>query len=290
MPFLIPFCTVLLTLVPMHPVPDGLVFRGIQVVARSDRIEVRYQVGISDAMILRELQKLQGDESDVPTDAAEALACYRDRMFSQIVGEIDVKMDEKPVKLVPLRADIVRQPHAQLEFVYHVPFAPAVESVKFSLLDENYTAVPGYHLAAIRGRGGVEVLPAGADPLFERLPSIPSPVDGEPVPMPTTRKIEAYISSSAPSIVDAGQAVHEAGAAREIEELPVGTALDHDAAGTDSREDDFATRPRPSDVQSGEQVERERGSSTGHILWASVFAVLALVIAAFWMRGAGTAR
>ena len=292
MSILIPFCSCVVTLAACHPVPDGLVFRGIQVVARSDRIEVRYQVGISDNMVGRELLKRQANRADVPTDAAEALGCYRDQMFLQLVQEIDVTMDGKPTELIPMRADIVRQQHAQLEFVYHIPYEPVAEPVKFVLLDENYPAVPGYHLAAIRGRGGVQVLPAGPGKLFDRLPNIPSPTDAATNPVPSVRKIEAYIRGAASPAVGSGKETPASAIAHETEAVGAETVP---ATVTASARDTITSDPDGANSVAGRQAssagqttrtDQESGTRHGQIIWASLFAALAVAIALFWIRGA----
>ncbi len=286
---LIPAQFLALTLVVCHPVPDGLVFRGIQVVVRSDKIEIRYQVGLSDAMIRRELGDATPEVVTSEMGGAEALARYRDLMFPQLPKRLEVTIEGRPVQLVPRRADIVRQPHAQLEFVYEIAFRPTSEPLRFHLLDENYSGVPGYHLSAMRGRGTVQVVPAGSQEIFARLPNIPEMADVEATPLQSVRKIEAFVRSTLPA---SDPLAREPGSHPESAE----PATDSEAAPSDATATNRAGLPIGEPVTTPDasplsidlqtpRMQREQAvaSDIGRIIWCVGFGGLAVLIALAWL-------
>jgi hypothetical protein len=180
-------------LIPGHSTPDGVVFRAVQVVVRSNAIQVRYQLGLHDNMVQRELQTLSPPGAVIPADAAEAIARYRDAIARLLPQQMRVTIDGIPVAMRLDRADIVRQPHCSLEVVYQIPFIPHNEPVKFILWDDNFQQVPGYHFAAMRARGNTAVLPIGGEQPLARLPSVPEPGEALSVPLEPMRGLAAYV-------------------------------------------------------------------------------------------------
>lgn len=178
-----------------HPVPDGAIYRGIQVVMRPDRIEIRYQLGLNDSMVQRELVRLLDPGEPCPTDSSEALLRYRDLMFPALPEKMAITIDGNETELQPQRADIVRQHHAQLEFIYEISHKAPATPAKFVLVDDNFQGVPGYHLAAVKSRGRVEVLDGNAEQLLNRM-SRPSSLEDEAVvPQEPMRRVEAFFCS-----------------------------------------------------------------------------------------------
>jgi len=178
-----------------HPVPDDAIYRGIQVVVRPDRIEIRYQLGLNDLMVQRELAGLLRPGERCPTDPAEALRRYRELMFPALPEKMTVTIDGNNRDLQPQRADIVRQHHTQLEFIYEIPCKAPATPAKFVLVDDNYQGVPGYHLAALKSRGMVDVLEGNAGQLLSRMPRTPSLADEAVVPQDPMRRVEAFFCS-----------------------------------------------------------------------------------------------
>jgi hypothetical protein len=170
-----------------------VILRAVQVVVRSDFVEIRYQLGLHDNMILRELRALSAPGAAIPTDAAEAVARYRDVIAPLLPKRMRVTIDGNPVAMIVYRADIVRQPHRQLEIAYHIPFTPGTVPAKFVLWDDNFQGVPGYHFAAMRARGNAALLPIGADKPLDRLPSVPEPGQLASVPLEPMRGLAAYV-------------------------------------------------------------------------------------------------
>jgi hypothetical protein len=181
-----------------HPIPEGVVFRGIQVVVWSQRIEVRYQLGLSDNMIRQELQSLLGADTPIPEDSGKALRVYRDAMFPRLREKLSVTIDHQPQELRFRRADVIRQHHIQIELVYRIDFQVPAEPVYFLLVDDNFRGTPGYHLAAIRSRGLVDIPEANAVPVLSRLSRDPETEEDLRILSTPVRRIEAMVTAIAP--------------------------------------------------------------------------------------------
>jgi hypothetical protein len=273
-------------LVPSHPVPDGVVFRGVQVVVYSSRIEVRYHVGLHDNMVARELRARAGPDEPPPTDATEALSRYRDLMFLVVPQQIRVTLDDQPLPLEGDRADLVLQQHTQIEFVYHIPFTPQDTPVKFVLQDDNYPGVPGFHLAAIRSRGGVDVLPSGGRELASRLllPTVSSdPASTYPE---AQRRIEAYLGLSLPTFSAPQDAPPE---------KPVTAPATDDQAEQPPNPEPRTLNPKPPNpeprtlnpehppLNPEHRTPNTPAEARRSLVWSAVLGTVALVIAALWL-------
>ena len=203
------FLTAVAVQVPGHNTPDGVILRAVQVVVRSNVIEIRYQLGLHDNMIQRELRALAQPGSDIPADPGEAIARYRDEIAPLLPQKMRVTLEKKPVTMTVSRADIVRQPHRQLEIVYHIPFTPSMTPVKFVLWDDNFQGVPGYHFASMCARGNAEILPVGGEKPLDRLPSVPEPGQVSSVSLLPMRGLAAYVclTGASPPTTDEPSAV-----------------------------------------------------------------------------------
>ncbi len=181
-----------------HPVPDGVIFRGIQVVVWSDRIEIRYQVGLNDQMVQQELRAALPPDAPIPSDGGQALRAYRDVLFPKLPEKLTVMIDAQPQTLKLRRADIVRQLHIQIELVYRIDFAATSTPAHFLLIDDNFAGVPGYHLAAIKSRGLVEIPETDAIAVLSRLSREPETEEDVRILSTPVRRVEAMIAAIAP--------------------------------------------------------------------------------------------
>jgi hypothetical protein len=181
--------------VSAHPVPDGVVFRGVQVVVWSQRIEIRYQLGLSDSMIQDQLRELLAAGTEIPDEPGQALRMYGDVMFPRLPEKISVTIDRRPQELSRRRADIIRQHHIQIELVYRIEFTVPAEPVYFLLIDDNFQGIPGYHLAGIRSRGLVQIPEANAVPVLSRLSRDPQTEEELRILSTPVRRIEAMIAT-----------------------------------------------------------------------------------------------
>jgi hypothetical protein len=261
-------------LLMLHPVPEGVIFRSLEMVVRSDVIEIRYQLGLNDAMIQSELRRLEGPTADLPNDAVEALARYRDRVYREVPKGLTATLNQRPVALRSVRADLVRQQHSQIELVFQIPLDPDAESTRFELTDENFPGVPGYHLAALRTRGPWQIVQDGPRQLPQRIPNLPEAGMPGWIPPAPLRRVDAVLSRSAADSSDSIAEPPIAESAVVTPDEPVGVSeLTVDAparAATDSQ-----TETAPADL--------ERMPPWA---WSAGFATLAALIACLWIWSA----
>lgn len=269
------------SLAPGHTVPDGVIFRAVQVVVRSSAIEVRYQLGLSDNMIRQELRALSAADAEIPADAAEVIARYRDVITPLIPKRILVTIDGQPVALRVHRADIVRQPHRQLELVYLIPFTPGSTPAKFILRDDNFPAVPGYHFAAMRARGDAAVLPIGGELPLDRLPSAPEPGEAVSVPLEPMRGLAAYVCTAGASPPITLAPASPPGSDSGSGEQPTAVEADVSAANASGM-----TSPTPADVAAVQPEPPAKPPATQQAAWPLAWflgwGVAAFLIAAWW--------
>jgi hypothetical protein len=270
------YLSAIATLASGHNTPDGVIFRAVQVVVRSNVIEIRYQLGLSDNMIRGELRAISEPGAAIPTDAAETIARYRDAITPLLPKRMRVTIDGSPVAMSVYRADIVRQPHRQLELVYHILFTAGTTPAKFVLWDDNFQGVPGYHFAAMRARGNAAVLPIGDDKPLDRLPSAPEPGEAMSVPLEPMRGLAAYVclagvSPPPTNVTDPASAADQVTAAS-------GVVANSPTPGS--------TSPSPTgaaSVEPGLKPETSITNSTvGRVVWLFGWGVAAVLIAAAW--------
>jgi hypothetical protein len=261
-------------LLMLHPVPEGVIFRSLEMVVRSDVIEIRYQLGLNDAMIRSELRRLEGPTADLPEDAVEALARYRDRVYREVPRGLTATLNQRPVALRPVRADIVRQQHSQIELVFQIPLESDTRSTRFELTDENFSGVPGYHLAALRTRGPWQIAQDGPRQLPQRIPNLPEAGMPGWIPPAPLRRVDAVLSRSAADSTDSNVEPPIAESAVVTPDQPTGASeLTDDAPARDAT--DSSTETDPADL--------ERMPSWA---WSAGFATLAVLIACLWIWNA----
>lgn len=109
------------------------------------------------------------------------------------------KLDGQPANIELDQANIVRQPHAQLEFTYRITCISTETPKKFRLEDNNFRDVPGYHLMAVKSRGNVDVLQegSGSETMLARMQRALPENGAADTDLPTIHQIEAYFATPA---------------------------------------------------------------------------------------------
>jgi hypothetical protein len=248
-----------------HPIPDGVIYRGIQVIVWSQRIEVRYQLGLSDNMIQQQLRSALPQNNDVPDEPGTAIRKYRDVMFPKLPEKLSVTINHQPQELTRRRADIIRQHHIQIELVYRIDFAAPPEPAYFLLIDDNFQGIPGYHLAAIRSRGLVDIPEATAVPVLSRLSRDPQTEEDLRILSTPVRRIEAMIAAI-PDALSSDDAPSE---------------VTSESASTPQVGEREPPAPVPGPV--GERpIPRAGGEQNRGLIWPAVGCFL-MVVALVWM-------
>lgn len=182
-----------------HVIPDKVVYRGIQVVVKPEGIEVRYQLGLNEKTLRRELASRLGTDEGIPADDEEVLAKYRDVILPLLPTKLNVEIDRGALTLTPVRSDLIRQHHAQIECVYWGPFPARTTPSRLTLVDENFAGVPGVHILAVKGRGEIDLLQSDAPALLVRAPVNRMEASDTAIPPASSRRLEAYFCLSGPS-------------------------------------------------------------------------------------------
>jgi hypothetical protein len=188
---------------PQHVIPDGVVYRGVQLLIQPDRIEVRYQLGLSEYTLRGELATRLGPYEGLPSDETEALNKYRGVMLPTIPGNLRLEIDGRPVVLRPLRSELIAQHHAQIECWYHVPFTVPSSPCRLVLRDDNFADVPGSHVLALKSRRDVDVLQSDAPALLVRAPLPPLESSDSTIPPPSSHRLEAFFCLAGPPALPA---------------------------------------------------------------------------------------
>jgi hypothetical protein len=161
-----------------HDLPDGQVERALQVTAYPDRIEVKYQFGLSERTMWKELRGAgESKEVDIGGLDREELAALEAEYLEKVAGELPGRMElllagerqEQP----SISKELIYQHHLQFECRLVYPCTVAAEPCSFELTDQNFAAYPGHYRVAVRGRGGREALSDRAALLLVRAPRLP---------------------------------------------------------------------------------------------------------------------
>ncbi len=149
-----------------HDIPNQRVDRSIQVTVFPGRIEVDYEVSLSELTLTQDLRALSGS---LPVgDRSTWLALY-----AQVTGPLDAKgllvtVDGQPVSLDVQRYELVVEEHPR--YTFH--FAASVPAAgRLTVRDQNYISSEGTSRLAVRGRGGATV---AGDDLPEDVDQIPA--------------------------------------------------------------------------------------------------------------------
>ena len=150
-----------------HDIPNQRVDRSIQVTLTPGRIQVDYEVSLSELTLTQDLRALIGT---LPAgDRAAWLARY-----AQVTGPLNAKgllvtVDGKPISVSGDRYDQVVEEHPRYTFHFD---GTIPEQGRLTVRDRNYVSSEGTSRLAVRGRGGVMVtgddLPADVEQISIR--------------------------------------------------------------------------------------------------------------------------
>jgi nickel/cobalt transporter (NicO) family protein len=148
-----------------HDIPNQRVDRSIQVTLTPGRIDVDYEVSLSELTLTQDLRALTG------TLAAGDRAAWLAR-YAQVTGPLNAKgllvtVDNKPIFLNGDRYELVVEEHPRYTFHYG---GAVPEQGRLTVRDRNYVSSEGTSRLAVRGRGGVR---ATGDDLPEEVEQIP---------------------------------------------------------------------------------------------------------------------
>lgn len=154
--------------VDAHDIPNARVDRSIQVTLKPGRIEVAYEVSLSELTLTQELRGLIGTLPGA--DRQEWFATYGRQTGPLDAKGILVDVDRRPVVLAVDRFDLALEEHPRFTFRFSglIP-----KSGTLSIQDTNYRSSEGTSRLAVRG--------AGINLLGDALPSEVAKITERPV-------------------------------------------------------------------------------------------------------------
>ncbi len=150
-----------------HDIPNQRIDRSIQVSVRPGRLEIDYEVSLTELTLTQDLRALIG--SLPGADRAEWLARY-----GQVTGPLNAKgflvsIDGVPSALVARGFDVAVEEHPRYVFHFETPIG---REGRLAVRDTNYVSSEGTSRLAVRGRDGVTIsgdsLPSEVDQIAIR--------------------------------------------------------------------------------------------------------------------------
>ncbi len=149
-----------------HDIPNQRVDRSIQLTIGPGRLEVDYEVSLSELTLTQDLRTLIG--SLPGGDRASWQARYAEVTAPLNAKGLLITIDGSPIVLEGRRFDLAVEEHPRYTFHYGAPIGTRGH---LSLRDQNFVSSEGMSRLAVRARDGVVI--RGADLPPERVDEIP---------------------------------------------------------------------------------------------------------------------
>ena len=152
-----------------HDIPNQRVDRSTQVTIRPSRLEIDYEVSLTELTLTQDLRALIGTLPGA--DRSLWLARY-----AEVTGPLNAKgfliaCDGRPVPLSVQGYDLSVEEHPRYTFHFQ---APLPEGGVLTIHDTNYASSEGTSRLAVRARDGASIQGDGLPPDVERSPFAPS--------------------------------------------------------------------------------------------------------------------
>lgn len=134
--------------------PFEVIDRSVQIEILPKWIDVEYQLGFSDETLEEEIAKL-APELERSDDISKTLELYRDAVFPALADQMELRLDDQPVELVPIESELNQGHHTRLTCRYRYLHEASAEDTKLKFFDRNFLGHPGAHRIALKGRIGV---------------------------------------------------------------------------------------------------------------------------------------
>jgi nickel/cobalt transporter (NicO) family protein len=151
-----------------HDIPNQRVDRSIQVTIGSSRLEVDYEVSLSELTLTQDLRALNG--SLAGGERSSWLALYADVTGPLNAKGLAVTVDGQPIVLSGTTYKLVVEEHPRYTFHFE---AVIPGQGKLSIRDHNFVSSEGTSRLAVRGRDGVKVTGDDVSGDVEQIPIRP---------------------------------------------------------------------------------------------------------------------
>lgn len=150
--------------------PFEIINRSVQIEILPKWIEVEYQLGFADQTLREEIQKLAPEE-EIPEHIPAALEMYRDLVFPLLAEKMELRLDDRPVELLPVEGDLTQGHHTRLTCRYRLMRQTTEEPTQLEFFDRNFLGHRGSHRIALKGRLGVTLLESTTEIDLKRIHS-----------------------------------------------------------------------------------------------------------------------
>ncbi len=153
---------------PAHDIPNQRVDRSIQVTVSPGRLEIDYEVSLTELTLTQDLRSLVGPRPGA--ERSEWLALY-----GEVTGALNargflVSVDGRTVTLAAAGYRLALEEHPR--YTFHLE-AGLPAAGRLDIRDTNYASSEGTSRLAIRGRGGVVIDGDPGPPDVEQVPIRP---------------------------------------------------------------------------------------------------------------------
>ena len=150
----------------LHELPDGRVEVGLDAVAYPDKLEIAYQVDISDGSMRDQLAS-----DDAVSDSDELLDNYRQQALKDIGDNLIVRVGGKEQVVRPVSSEL--GPRHPVRFIcYYEADLRGLEQapgpLEFELQDQSYADFEKEFRCALHGKDGAEVVESNVADLLIR--------------------------------------------------------------------------------------------------------------------------
>jgi nickel/cobalt transporter (NicO) family protein len=164
---------ILLVLLPArhscgHDIPNARVDRSIQATVSPSRLEIDYEVGLSELTLTQDLRMLIGALPGA--DRSDWFAAYGTEVGPLNARGFLVKVDGEPITLNFVRFELTVEEHPLFRFHFDVKVP---RNGRLTIQDTNYASSEGTSRLAIRGRDGVSIRGDDLPPDVDAIPIRP---------------------------------------------------------------------------------------------------------------------
>jgi nickel/cobalt transporter (NicO) family protein len=196
-----------------HDIPNQRVDRSIQVTIGSSRLEVDYEVSLSELTLTQDLRALNGTLAG--GERSSWLALYADVTGPLNAKGLAVTVDGQPIALSGKAYKLVVEEHPRYTFHFE---AAIPDQGKLSIRDHNFVSSEGTSRLGVRGRDGVKVIGDDLSGDVEQIPIRPVWQLSDEEERRTKQVDVRYATTKTPvDEVVVGRASSESGAVQSID-------------------------------------------------------------------------
>ena len=152
-----------------HELEDGFIEKAMEVVIRDDTATLKYYVGINDntidQVVAKWIKKAAPKTKSQPDSIVEKLN-FSDLLLQQLSTSIELKINDKPVKLIQKRVYEPGKHHFNWVAEFEFPLANGTNEL--SLVDQEFRQMKGAARYSLKALGSTMLLKSSVAPIIIR--------------------------------------------------------------------------------------------------------------------------